>query len=533
MNFFAVFPVYSSATKYGLTLSASPFPYPTTGYMNIQVVVSSAGFSYYNTNVTYMRRDTSDSLNNGFVNDLVPVVTTGTPGTAGSCDKYDPNVCWMNPNSDTHYPYGTYADAATGNTASEVPNTHLKMVTVNIYNMQHQLTCTRTELISLEQLTGMPNADSEAFLKIDVTTPTNGGYVYSDTTTVQIASRGLVLTSSYTTAATAAQYRGDSASALTFGGTADPSDTIDIDVGNFGTVVDALTADFSGNFSAQSSLVTAKLVEGVNTLNFRAVNGTFNSPWSSMQVIYDLKPPIASSTTPTAISGVVQYGKSGTVSGLKTLSPLISLTLSDPGYSTTTTSGIDPAMTTLYYSTYAPTGAQTIFTIGSVVGALAYNATTGLDYISTNGLPVTVSSSDVNGSQITYHVGAQFADYAGYKSTTAWTFALAPVIAVSTPIVSIITPANGATGVGSTPLIEAQVYDGNSDVDPWTISLQITQLGTVCSNALGNLGSCYNPLNGYVSYTPTTPLVGTQSITLSVKNWAGTLNAAQTWQITP
>jgi hypothetical protein len=463
----------------------------------------------------------------------VPVVTTGTPGTAGSCDKYDGNVCWMNPNSDTHYPYGTYADATTGNTASEVPNTHLKMVTVNIYNIHNQLACTRTELISLEQFTGNPNVDSEAYLTITVTTPTNGGYIYADTTTVQIASRGLVFYSSYTTAAAASQYRGDSASALSIGGTADPSDTIDIDVGNFGTVVDDLTANFSGNFSGQSSLVTNKLVEGVNTLNFRAINGTYTSPWSSMQMIYDIKPPTSSSATPTSTSGVVQYGKSGTVSGLKTLSPYISLTLSDPGYSTTTTSGIDSAVTTMYYSTYAPTGSQSVFTIGSRVGSWVYNSATGVVYISTNGLPVTISSSDVNGNPITYNVGVQYGDYAGYKSTTAWTFTLAPVINTSTPIVTIIAPVNGATGVGTTPLIEAQVYDGNSDINPWTISLSITQLGTVCSNALGNLGSCYNPTTGYVSYTPTTPLVGTQSVTLNVKNWAGTLNAVQTWQFTP
>jgi type II secretory pathway pseudopilin PulG len=531
MNFFAVFPVYSSATKYGLTLSASPFPYPTTGYMNIQVVVSSAGYSYYNTAVTYMRRDTSDANNNGYTNDLTPIVTTGTPGTAGSCDKYDPNVCWMNPNADTHYPYGTYADAATGNTASEVPNTHLKMVTVNIYDMKHNLACTRTELISLEQLTGMPNADSEAFLKIDVDTPTNGGYIYADTTTAQISARGLVFASTYSPTETAVQYRADSAVALTVGGTADPSDTIDLTVGNFSPVVDTLSADFSGNFSGGSSLVTAKLVEGINTLNFRAVNGSFNSPWTSMQLIYDIKAPVSSTPTPTSTSGVVQSGQSGTATGLRTLSPYVSLTLKDNGYSTTTTSGIDPNVTAMFYSTYA-TG--NVFAAGSRINGTSFNSVTGVIVaLSSSSLPPIISSSDANGNPITYTLGVEFGDYAGYKSSATWQFVLAPVINAALPIMTIIAPLNGAVGTGPTPLIRGQVFDGNSGINPYSITLSVTQLGTVCSNQIGNLSSCYDQTTGYVSYTSTTPLVGTQSVTLNVRNWAGTLNAVQTWQFTP
>jgi hypothetical protein len=276
--------------------------------------------------------------------------------------------------------------------------------------------------------------------------------------------------------------------------------------------------------------VTNALKEGGNTINFRAVNGSFNSPWASIYMIYDLKPPTSTSATPTSTSGVVQYGGSGAVSGLKTLSPYISLALSDPGYSTTTTSGVDSAVTAMYYSTAS--GTTSVFVKGSTV-ATSWNSGTGmLVAVSTAGTPIKLSSANASGTAITYTVGVEFGDFAGYRSSTTWTFVLAPVVSASTPVVTIITPANGAS-TGATPLIEAQLYDGNSDINPFSIVLQVTQLGTVCSNALGNLSSCWNPATGILSYTPTTALTGTQTVTLNVQNWAGVSNAVQTWQFTP
>jgi len=159
-------------------------------------------------------------------------------------------------------------------------------------------------------------------------------------------------------------------------GETDPLAVVNFYLGGSGILASA-SADMSGLFSASPFEVTQALEEGLNHLRARAVKGAYTSPIAPRELLYDLGPPMASSPTP--------------VGPVATLSPSVGVTLSDPGVSTTTTSGISPDVVSLRVN-----GLEVPFSYNPVSGAVVWidSATGTAPVLSTGTFAVVVEAGD-------------------------------------------------------------------------------------------------------------------------------------------
>lgn len=486
MDFYDVFAVDSSSANFGLH---STFPYMAV-LDGIKSTLAANSFDRYAVSVTFMRRDTTDSNHDGSTSDLVPFTDANGDGV----DDYDSNIKYYDQNGDGDY-FETYVSG--GRTVAEQPDTHIKRVTFAVYRQGRQI-CSQTELVSLEQFNPSSNPSSEAALSLEVSTPSNGAYLYDDSNASLDASRGLTLSKSYPSSVV--QLRADGASPLSAAGVTSPLATVNLYAGGSG-VLDTPAADSAGGFSMSAALVTADLVEGSNHLSAQAVKGTFSSPIAAVDVVLDKVPPTATGMTP-----------SGTVNSL---APYVAATLADTGASTTVVSGICPDVITME--------------IDGATVAYKYDAGTGVvEWVdSASGAPPVVSSG-------TYTAYVEAGDYAGYKTTQTWTFTLAvsdtdnsaPSISNKDPI--------GAAG-SDLPVISVRVFDNQSGIIPSSITLWVD--GAVVVDA-ATIGSAYDPATGTVSYTPSGPFASgsTHSVQVSASHFAANpadkVTSTDSWSFT-
>lgn len=450
IDFYFLFAADSGSADYGLQAG---YPYRAV-LDSILTSLQAAKFTRFRVQIVHMRRDTSDSNGDGQTTDLVPF----TDADNDLVDDYDAGIRYFDQNMDGDY-YDTYTSG--GRTVSEQPDTHIKRVTIEIFRGD-RLACSQTELMSLEQFGGEYNPSSEAVLSLLVSTPTNSSYLYKADTAGLLHARNLAIAKPYP--ADSAQYRADAGSALVVAGETDSLASVRLYVDASG-LLDTINADSAGAYSAASLPVTLALAEGAGVIRAQAVKDAYTSPITARDVIYDVSPPRVADAVP-----------SGTVT---TPAPYVAINLSDPGVSTTTTSGIQPDVISLRAN-----GVDVPFTFNAATGQLVWvDASSGTAPLLPN---------------LVYSMVAEAGDYAGYKATAAWSFTVAvPATDHSAPAISNKSPIGMAAS--QLPVISVRVFDNQSGIVPASIVMRLD--GVVVVDA-SNIGQAYDAATGYVSYTP-------------------------------
>jgi hypothetical protein len=350
----------------------------------------------------------------------------------------------------------------------------------------------------LEQFSGDYNPSSEASLSLLISTPANSGYLYDLGTTARQQSWSLPIAKAYPS--DIPRYRADGISPLTVEGETDPLASVNLYV-NASGILASPAADMGGVFSASPLAVTLALVEGTDELRGQASKDGYASPIGQRTVIYDLQAPSASSLSPAS---------GGTIF---TRSPFVAAVLTDPGASTTTTSGVCPEVITLFID-----GAEVhhSYADGTVVWV---DSVTGIS-------PVLSTKA--------YTAVVEFGDYAGYKASATWTFTLSvPDTDHSAPSVANKTPIGGSAP--ALPEISAKVFDNQSGIILSSIVLKLD--GAVVVDA-SNIASHYDAAGERVFYTPSSAFTSGSSHTVEVtaSHWAtdpsNKVTTVETWDFT-
>ena len=487
MDFYYLFTVDSASASYG----GLHVNYPYYSVLNgLKTTLSASAFDRYTIGVTFMRRDTTDSNSDGSSSDLAPF----TDANGDLIDDVDSAIRYFDQNTDGDY-YETYV--ANGRTVAEQPDTHIKQVALTIYR-RGRVACSQTELVSLEQFMPGSNPSSESSLSLMISTPPNNAFLYRQTTTAQSNSRSLPLAKPYPSSVV--HLRADTASWLTVTGEATPLATVNLYVGSSG-ILDTLTTGADGTFAGWASNSTLAFVEGNNRLTGQAIKSSFSSPLAAHTVLLDYAPPTTSAMTPT---GATDTG-----------APFVAATLSDLGVTTTTTSGICPDVITMKVN-------------GSTV-AFAYNSATGLIVwvdSATDTVPIVSTGS--------YTAYIEAGDYAGYKTTQAWTFTVSyPDTDNSSPSTANKTPSGASAPV--LPVISVRVFDNQSGIIPTSIRLLVDG-GVVVDSS--NIGAAYDPATGTVSYTPSAAFAPGSSHLVEIRashfatDPADKIESVDTWNFT-
>lgn len=470
MDFYQLFAADSAQANYGLQAA-----YPYKGVLEgLMATLQASRFDRFQIQVTFMRRDSSDANGNGLDSDLIAYADAD----ANLIDDYDANIRFNDQNSDGDY-YDTYV--AGGRTVAEQPDTHIKQVTLSVYR-NGRLACGQTDLVSLEQFTGDPNASSESVLSLMVSTPSNNAYLYKMDASSLLLARILPIAKSYP--AGIVQLRADSASPISVQGETDPLATVRMYVNNSAELANA-AADMAGAFSAFPAPVTAALVEGNNLFTAQATKDTYTSPITARSLLYDFAVPVATGPVP-----------SGTVA---TRSPYVAVSVGDPGVSTTTTSGVCPDVISMRIN-----GADASFSYDPAAGKVVWIDT------ATNTVPVLSTGS--------YTAVVEVGDYAGYKASATWSFTLSiPDTDNSAPSVANKLPI-GIAG-SQLPVISVRVFDNQSGIVPSSIVLKLDGVVVVSS---ANIGAHYSPETDTVSYTPSAAFASgsNHNVEITASHWA-------------
>ncbi|MDD5656554.1 MAG: hypothetical protein PHF00_04785 [Elusimicrobia bacterium] len=468
MDFYRLFAADSGQANYGLW-PAYPYKAVLDGF---QTSLRTAKFDRFRVGVAFMRRDISDANGNGMTSDLMPF----TDANNDKIDDYDSNIRYFDANADGDF-YDTYTSG--GRTVAEQPDTHIKKVTLDIFR-RGRLACSQTELVSLEQFTGDPNPSSEASLALLISAPSNEAFLYDLQTAARQAAWDLPISKPYP--ADVARYRADAVSPLTVSGETDPLATVKLYVGDSGELA-APAADASGLFSASPAAVSSALIEGTNILRGQAGKDGYTSPIAQRALILDLAPPVIDSFSPAGAT--------------PNRAPAVGAALSDPGVSTTTTSGICPDVVALKIN-----GAPVNFKYES--GAVVWiDSTTGT-------VPVLATG--------TYSAVVEAGDYAGYKASATWSFTIqnvdtdhsAPVVAEKSPI---------GMAPSDLPELSVKVFDNQSGIIPASIVLKLDGAAVVYA---ADIGEHYDAAAKRVFFTPSSPFESgsTHVLEVTASHWA-------------
>jgi hypothetical protein len=468
IDFYYLFAADSSQASHGL-----PAAYPYKAVLDgLQATLTASRFDRFRVQVTFMRRDISDANGDGRTSDLIQF----TDNNADNADDYDSGVRYFDQNGDGDF-YDTYVSG--GRTVAEQPDTHIKKVTFDVFR-RGRLACSQTEFVSLEGFSGDVNPSSEASLALLVSTPANNAFLYALDTSGRIGAWNLPIAKAYPS--DILRYRADFLSPLLVSGETDPLAVVNLYV-NASAVLAGPAADMSGVFSAAPAAVTAALVEGVDVLRGQAVKDGYTSPIAARSLIMDLKAPVSTVTAP-----------SGTVA---TKSPQVSALLSDPGISTSVTSGICPDVVTFKIN-----GGEVNHSYSRGLAVWIDSATGTVPVLGTG----------------TYTAAVEFGDYAGYKSSAVWTFTVeVPDTDHSAPAVAQKSPIGMAPS--ALPEISVKVFDNQSGIIPSSIVLKLDGATVVDSS---NIGSHYDAGSDLVFYTPGGTFASGSSHTLevTVSHWA-------------
>ncbi|MDD5627482.1 MAG: hypothetical protein PHU21_00340 [Elusimicrobia bacterium] len=458
ISFYSLFAVDSATASANYGLHAN---YPYLAVLNgIKGSAAAAKFDRFKVDVVFMRRDATNALGTGNVNNLIPFSDADHDGV----DDYDPAIRYFDQNGDGDY-YETYT--AGGRTVAEQPDTHMKLVTLSLYRRGVKA-CGSTELVSLEQFTGVTNPDSESMLSLVLDSPVNNSYAYRRLTSAQISALDLPIANAFAYAAsTITSYRADGGAALVLSGQTAPLAVVNFYVGGSAILATSPAADSTGGFAFAPAAVTAALSEGQNRIRAQAVKGTYNSPNAESAVILDSDPPTISGNTPTG--------------GVPTCGPYVAAVVAD----TTTAAGAEASGIFAPALAMKVNGSTVSFSYDPASGAVAWTDP------GTGWAPAAGTG--------TYIAAVEAGDYAGYKASATWSFTInTPGTDNSAPAVAEKSPIGGSAG-SDLPTISVRVFDHQSGIVP--ASVRMTLDGVVVVSSM-TAGSAYNPGTGLVSYTP-------------------------------
>ncbi|HAN03668.1 MAG TPA: hypothetical protein DCQ25_00110 [Elusimicrobia bacterium] len=484
MEYYYVFDADSALPGYGISGTFGPVTlqkaaYPYLGLLREATRLASRySVDRWTLDVKFKLRDVSDANGNGLFSDLRDFVDSDGNGR----DDYDEGVRYFKANSDADY-FDTYVSTALDKTASELPDTNMKEVTLKLYR-RGRVIHTQTDLISLEMLSGIESRSSGADLKMFVNQPANDTCLYDLSDPARAASFALPLFRTYP--AEVAAYRADSTHFLRLWGETVPLASVKFHVNSMTAVADTLQADASGGFDLQSLAVTNALQEGENTIYAQATKDTYYSPYAPRRVTRDLNPPAISAQAP-----------SGAVADLM---PYVGAVLADAPLFSGTPCGICREVIMMRVN-----GAEVPYEYSASDGRIRWTDPA-------TGLPAKLA----DGSEYTVYL--EGGDNAYYKVNSTWTFTVsvgaedhsAPSVANKTPL--------GASAPAQ-PEISCRLFDNQSGIDPFSITLRVDG-GVAVSSA--NIASCWDAESGTVSYTPPSSFQPGSAHTaeITVSHWA-------------
>ena len=178
MEYYYVFDADSALPGYGISGTFGPVTLQKAAYPYLVLLreatrlASRYSVDRWTLDVKFKLRDVSDANGNGLFSDLRDFVDSDGNGR----DDYDEGVRYFKANSDADY-FDTYVSTALDKTASELPDTNMKEVTLKLYR-RGRVIHTQTDLISLEMLSGIESRSSGADLKMFVNQPANDTCLY-------------------------------------------------------------------------------------------------------------------------------------------------------------------------------------------------------------------------------------------------------------------------------------------------------------------------------------------------------------------
>jgi hypothetical protein len=500
VDYYLLFDADSALPAYGLAGTFGPVTQQKTVYPYLGALkeIDAAAARYkvdrWTLSVTYKVRDVSDVNGDGLTGDLRDF----TDGNGDRIDDYDPSLRYYKANADADY-YDTYVSTSLGKTASEVPDTNLKEVTLKLYR-NGKVLHTQKELLSLEMLTGIESRASGAELKLLLSRPENDSYLYDLNSPARAAAFSLAISIPYP--ADIQTYRADAGAPLQPAGETSPLSTVRFYRGSPGAALDSCTSDSLGGFTCSAALLTSGLTEGANLIFAQATKDTFFSPYAQRSVILDLNPP--------AISGSVPSGP------VPDLVPYVGAVLTDAVASTGVPSGVCEDVTALKVN-----GSTVPFSYDQATGKVRW-----LD--PATGLPVRLT----NGAS--YAVRLEGGDRAGYKAALNWNFTVS-VAATDNSAPSVANKVPSGHTADPLPEISCKVFDNQSGVDLDSITLKLDGEVVVSS---ANIAGHWDAEGQRVFFLPPSPFENYSSHTVEVRSshWANDpadkKTSVDTWSFT-
>jgi hypothetical protein len=501
VNYYQVFAVDSSQPRFGIYYSYWS-SYPARPTLNsILDSLQKEGFSRFTVDITFMRRDLSDSNNNGSTVDLIPYRDNDN----NRMDDFDDRIKFVDANGDGLF-YSTFT-AVDGRIVSEEPDTHVKLLNITVYGRDGSQAGRLSRILTLEGVSGELSKSSDSPLFLNISVPAPGAALFANQTTAQNSSRTLsnpVYPASYVF------HRADTSSYFLWDGKTEANSQL-FTGKSTATATSIGTASPSGSFLIYDPSLTFNLVEGENDLYVRAKKLNIFSSWSYRRLLYDTRPPIFNGPVPT-----------GTV---KTRSPYVAVLFLDDIASTTSVSGVVPelsSVTVTCLSVGLPfTGTESHY--DRATGKLVWRD-------AATHLPVTLDDNAA------CTVNAWGGDGAGYKAAATWSFTVTlDAVDTSSPVISNVTPADGTTASDPRPMISCQLSDPETGVKLDTMKMTVCGTEVVSLTATPVLGDYYDAENGILFYTPPAPLASGSSceVIVTANHWgASNYNETKTWTFT-
>lgn len=384
-----VFDFNSSAINYGLTGSFGPtgsqsgtLPYISV-LDEIRDLLKRYGYDGFKVTVKHMVPELSVS-GQGQMREFLDADNNGV-------DDLDPGLLKQDLNGD-----GDFNDFNDG--VTEMPNTHLKEVTVDIYQgsriVRHD-----SQLISWEKLTGVKSKASGATIPLDIQSPMKNTILYANTQAAQANALNLALAIK-TYPADVQPIRADSAYPLLFSLVTYPSVNLAWKLGSVnGAGLESAVSNSDGSLTnAPLPLATAQLQEGANRIYVKGTAGNDYTEWKYLDTILDVQAPTITNETPVAVP-------------LNTRQPFAGAVLQDPACGNCASSGINHNVTSLCTTDSAGNNKHLETSVTRAVNGMEYEFWVGSD-----GLPPVLA----NGTP--YYLYLEGGDNAKYKVNKAWSF---------------------------------------------------------------------------------------------------------------
>jgi len=547
VNFYDILPVDSSLKKgrfsgHPLTHFAKWSGNPLEPVLNdIERQVLAKGFTRFTFDVTYLRRDSSDNDDDGSNMDFISF----HDGNNDYRDDNDPNVGFIQRTTPAGDFFGTGLGPDGTTTLPEVPDTHLKQVTLRLWKGKTAVVVRQSGILSQEGWTGDEGESTQSPIKLVMTTPALSIKLFQIQNPEQYNAQQPFLVNEFPqTYKDKSVQEVDSNRPLILAGKTAPGARLvfvhrlvsypPVVYGNFGPCHDDF-ADNDGNFKFTSYNCTPRFIdEGLHTISVRAEKDGLYSPYYGRALLLDVKAPVIDKPTLTA----------------NTLSPVVRARIRD----------LDTAGKKLYSS-------------GLRLGAKNWNAQWGtfqtaegannsIAFLTRNngsayaGVPtvVTAEPSVVPNEPIAYwiewvskpsmlppalpgnglySVAAEGADNAMYRTRKEWDLTVtADMSDVSAPP---LPTAYGPVQAQSSrrPTFYCQlIEDPESGLNPYSLDFKLTLNNTpptppVTADLVNKtltpvLRNYYNPHTLRFTYTPAVDLPsGNYTASLTISNWAG------------